>query len=73
MVDYEHVGRPIIRDSTRRGRVLVLCSRGHVLDSVRRKDWSGSVWPTRISDPNYTVTCHGKILTRLLDEKTDLV
>ncbi|BBC91246.1 hypothetical protein [Streptomyces griseofuscus] len=44
--------------TTSYGRVLVLCPIGHLVQSVKVKDWHGSQHATRCSDPAFTVTCH---------------
>jgi hypothetical protein len=54
-----HGGPPVVR-STSYGRVLVLCPVGHLVQSVRAEDWSGSQLAARCADPAFTVTCHGQ-------------
>ncbi|MEU2284226.1 hypothetical protein ABZ614_20160 [Streptomyces sp. NPDC013178] len=54
-----HSGPPIVR-STSYGRVLLLCPVGHLVQSVKAEDWSGSQLQVRCADPAFTVTCHGQ-------------
>jgi hypothetical protein len=54
-----HSGLPIVR-STSYGRVLLLCPVGHLVQSVKAEDWSGSQLQVRCADPGFTVTCHGE-------------
>ncbi|WP_157858065.1 hypothetical protein [Streptomyces durhamensis] len=52
-------GPPVVR-STTYSRVLVLCPVGHLVQSVKAEDWSGSQLAARCADPAFTVTCHGQ-------------
>ncbi|MGP4049332.1 hypothetical protein [Streptomyces sp. 2A115] len=54
-----HSGPPVVR-STSYGRVLLLCPVGHLVQSVKAEDWSGSQLAARCADPAFTVTCHGQ-------------
>ncbi len=54
-----HSGPPVVR-STSYGRVLLLCPVGHLVQSVKAEDWSGSQLAVRYADPDFTVTCHGE-------------
>ncbi|MDX3578144.1 hypothetical protein [Streptomyces sp. FL07-04A] len=54
-----HAGPPVVR-STSYGLVLILCPVGHLVQSVKAEDWTGSQLAARCADPAFTVTCHGQ-------------
>jgi hypothetical protein len=57
--DY-HEGRPVFR-SNRQGGVTVLCPVGHLVTSIRKGEWAGSIWEAHAGDKSYTVQCIGKL------------
>jgi hypothetical protein len=40
---------------------MVLCPRGHVIETVATKDYPHSLVQARVADPTYTVECKGAI------------
>jgi hypothetical protein len=58
-----HTGRPQVRRGPQR-RVTVLCPFGHLVWSIAPGDWAGSWYQARLTDPAFTVTCHGSLQER---------
>ncbi|MFI6290071.1 phosphoadenosine phosphosulfate reductase family protein [Nonomuraea sp. NPDC050790] len=58
-----HRGRPQVRRG-RDGRVSILCPYGHLITSVSRGEWAGSITEAHVGDPSYTVTCYGATIGR---------
>jgi len=54
-----HVGRPVARTYADGKRVMLLCPRGHVVETVAAVDFPGSLAEQRLSDPDHTVECRG--------------
>jgi len=58
-VPQAHIGRPVARTYADGKRVMALCPRGHVVETVAANDFPGSLLEERLSDPDYTVECGG--------------
>jgi hypothetical protein len=59
-----HTGKPTVRIMNGRGRtkrVIVLCSHGHLVDSIPLKEWAGSALAARMGCADHVVTCRGTI------------
>jgi len=61
MTDDYHEGRPVIRTSTDKKSVIVLCPYGHLHTSLPMKEWAGSWLEARASDQSWTVRCYGAL------------
>lgn len=60
-IERYHEGRPIVRSSSDRKGIIILCPAGHVYTYVENKHWAGSSLAALATNPKWTVKCCGAL------------